>query len=193
MLWSCKSDALTLLTLAFNVLLHYSRIDNTCLPTFGYKHVLSLTSNTSKFNEIIAVQHISANIDDTECGFDAIMQAAVCGVTFPISRFQRCRPFVCDATSPTVFFRAAVCLLLGQDRLEERLHAFAGVCQRWQLTLRDGQQAGRYCDSQWRAVSPGCQQWILKVHSACKTWFYHLIHLGLLFFIIIWLSPLTLW
>uniref|UniRef100_A0A3P9BBS4 Integrin beta n=1 Tax=Maylandia zebra TaxID=106582 RepID=A0A3P9BBS4_9CICH len=56
-----------------------SRIDNTCLPTFGYKHVLSLTSNTSKFNEIIAVQHISANIDDTECGFDAIMQAAVCG------------------------------------------------------------------------------------------------------------------
>ncbi|XP_005466891.1 integrin beta-6 isoform X1 [Oreochromis niloticus] len=56
-----------------------SRVDDTCLPTFGYKHVLSLTSNTSKFNEIIAVQHISANIDDTECGFDAIMQAAVCG------------------------------------------------------------------------------------------------------------------
>uniref|UniRef100_A0A7N6BN44 Integrin beta n=1 Tax=Anabas testudineus TaxID=64144 RepID=A0A7N6BN44_ANATE len=50
-----------------------------CLPTFGYKHVLSLTSSTDKFNEIIAIQRVSANIDVPECGFDAIMQAAVCG------------------------------------------------------------------------------------------------------------------
>ncbi|XP_031702106.1 integrin beta-6 [Anarrhichthys ocellatus] len=51
----------------------------TCLPTFGYKHVLSLTSSTDKFNEIIAKQRVSANIDLPECGFDAVMQAAVCG------------------------------------------------------------------------------------------------------------------
>lgn len=51
-----------------------------CLPTFGYKHMLSLTSNTDKFNQIIARQRVSANIDLPECGFDAIMQAAVCGV-----------------------------------------------------------------------------------------------------------------
>uniref|UniRef100_A0A8P4G5V0 Integrin beta n=1 Tax=Dicentrarchus labrax TaxID=13489 RepID=A0A8P4G5V0_DICLA len=51
----------------------------TCLPTFGYKHVLSLTSSTDKFNEIIAMQRVSANIDVPECGFDAVMQAAVCG------------------------------------------------------------------------------------------------------------------
>ncbi|KAM9410120.1 integrin beta-6 [Pholidichthys leucotaenia] len=51
----------------------------TCLPVFGYKHVLSLTSNTDKFNEIIAMQHVSANVDVPECGFDALMQAAVCG------------------------------------------------------------------------------------------------------------------
>ncbi|KAJ0001652.1 hypothetical protein NQD34_001448 [Periophthalmus magnuspinnatus] len=50
-----------------------------CLPTFGYKHVLSLTSSTDKFNEIVAQQHVSANIDVPECGFDAVMQAAVCG------------------------------------------------------------------------------------------------------------------
>ncbi|XP_055363592.1 integrin beta-6 isoform X2 [Betta splendens] len=50
-----------------------------CLPTFGYKHVLSLTSRTDKFNEIIARQRVSANIDLLECGFDAIMQVAVCG------------------------------------------------------------------------------------------------------------------
>ncbi|XP_069030470.1 integrin beta-6 isoform X2 [Embiotoca jacksoni] len=51
----------------------------TCLPTFGYKHVLSLTSSTDKFNEIIAMQRVSANVDVPECGFDAVMQAAVCG------------------------------------------------------------------------------------------------------------------
>ncbi|XP_029954227.1 integrin beta-6 isoform X1 [Salarias fasciatus] len=50
-----------------------------CLPTFGYKHVLSLTSSTDKFNEIIAMQRVSANIDVPECGFDAVMQASVCG------------------------------------------------------------------------------------------------------------------
>uniref|UniRef100_A0A667YCD6 Integrin beta n=1 Tax=Myripristis murdjan TaxID=586833 RepID=A0A667YCD6_9TELE len=54
-------------------------VDNTCLPTFGYKHVLSLTSSTDKFNQKIRDQWVSANNDDPECGFDAIMQAAVCG------------------------------------------------------------------------------------------------------------------
>ncbi|KAL6112889.1 itgb6 [Pungitius sinensis] len=56
-----------------------SRIPSTCLPTFGYKHVLSLTSNTDKFNQIIAKQRVSANVDVPEGGFDAVMQAAVCG------------------------------------------------------------------------------------------------------------------
>ncbi|KAM9861364.1 integrin beta-6 isoform 2-T2 [Aulostomus maculatus] len=56
-----------------------SSVGFTCLPTFGYKHVLSLTSSTDKFNEIIARQRVSANIDNPECGFDAVMQAAVCG------------------------------------------------------------------------------------------------------------------
>lgn len=56
-----------------------STVSITCLPTFGYKHVLSLTSNTDKFNEIIAMQRVSANIDVPECGFDAVMQVSVCG------------------------------------------------------------------------------------------------------------------
>ncbi|MED6289527.1 hypothetical protein CHARACLAT_003744 [Characodon lateralis] len=56
-----------------------SDVGQSCLPTFGYKHVLSLTSRTSSFNDIIAKQRVSANIDNVECGFDAIMQAAVCG------------------------------------------------------------------------------------------------------------------
>lgn len=56
------------------------RVDFDCLPTFGYRHLLSLTSSTDRFNEIISKQRVSANIDIPECGFDAIMQAAVCGV-----------------------------------------------------------------------------------------------------------------
>ncbi|XP_018597004.1 integrin beta-6 [Scleropages formosus] len=54
-------------------------VGTTCLPTFGYKHVLSLTSSAEKFNEIISSQQVSGNVDIPECGFDAIMQAAVCG------------------------------------------------------------------------------------------------------------------
>lgn len=54
-------------------------VDNVCPPTFGYRHVLSLTSSTDKFNEIIKKQRVSANNDIPEGGFDAIMQAAVCG------------------------------------------------------------------------------------------------------------------
>ncbi|OXB77069.1 UNVERIFIED_CONTAM: hypothetical protein H355_007716, partial [Colinus virginianus] len=49
-----------------------------CLPTFGYKHVLSLTNDAERFNEIVKGQQISANIDTPEGGFDALMQAAVC-------------------------------------------------------------------------------------------------------------------
>ncbi|XP_008402680.1 integrin beta-6 [Poecilia reticulata] len=56
-----------------------SDLGMSCHPTFGYKHVLSLTSRTISFNEIIAQQRVSANNDDVEAGFDAIMQAAVCG------------------------------------------------------------------------------------------------------------------
>lgn len=42
--------------------------------------MLPLTSDADRFNQIIAQQRVSANIDLPECGFDAIMQAAVCGV-----------------------------------------------------------------------------------------------------------------
>ncbi|CAH2305601.1 integrin beta-6 isoform X1 [Pelobates cultripes] len=54
------------------------RMVSDCLPTFGYKHVLSLTNHAQSFNDIVKKQRISANIDTPEGGFDAIMQAAVC-------------------------------------------------------------------------------------------------------------------
>ncbi|XP_072118116.1 integrin beta-6 [Mobula birostris] len=49
-----------------------------CLPAFGYKHLLSLTEDTIKFNEVVQNQQISANVDTPEGGFDAILQATVC-------------------------------------------------------------------------------------------------------------------
>ncbi|XP_012664430.1 integrin beta-6 isoform X4 [Otolemur garnettii] len=55
-----------------------SSIPYSCLPTFGFKHILPLTNDAERFNEIVKNQKISANIDTPEGGFDAIMQAAVC-------------------------------------------------------------------------------------------------------------------
>ncbi|XP_044299064.1 integrin beta-7 [Varanus komodoensis] len=52
--------------------------DDHCQPAFSYQHVLQLTDNASEFESRVSQQHISANMDDAEGGFDAIMQAAVC-------------------------------------------------------------------------------------------------------------------
>ncbi|XP_075702652.1 integrin beta-3 [Rhinoderma darwinii] len=53
-------------------------IFTTCLPTFGYKHVLALTDQVERFNQEVGKQHVSRNRDAPEGGFDAVMQAAVC-------------------------------------------------------------------------------------------------------------------
>ncbi|XP_008047346.1 integrin beta-3-like, partial [Carlito syrichta] len=50
----------------------------TCLPMFGYKHVLTLTDQVTRFNEEVQKQSVSRNRDAPEGGFDAIMQATVC-------------------------------------------------------------------------------------------------------------------
>ncbi|MBN3309601.1 ITB3 protein, partial [Amia calva] len=53
-------------------------IATTCLPQFGYKHVLTLTEEVSRFTEEVEKQRVSRNRDAPEGGFDAIIQAAVC-------------------------------------------------------------------------------------------------------------------
>ncbi|XP_078727030.1 integrin beta-1-like isoform X1 [Lampetra fluviatilis] len=50
-----------------------------CTSPFSYKNVLSLTSEGNKFNSLVSRQKISGNLDSPEGGFDAMMQAAVCG------------------------------------------------------------------------------------------------------------------
>ncbi|XP_042587231.1 integrin beta-5 [Cyprinus carpio] len=49
-----------------------------CVPTFGFRHLLSLTDKVDRFNEEVQKQLVSRNRDAPEGGFDAILQAAVC-------------------------------------------------------------------------------------------------------------------
>ncbi|KAM6986303.1 integrin beta-5 [Aplochiton taeniatus] len=50
-----------------------------CVPSFGFRHLLSLTDKVDRFNEEVQKQMVSRNRDAPEGGFDAIVQAAVCG------------------------------------------------------------------------------------------------------------------
>lgn len=54
-----------------------------CVPSFGFRHLLSLTDRVDSFNEEVRKQRVSRNRDAPEGGFDAVLQAAVCKVTFP--------------------------------------------------------------------------------------------------------------
>ncbi|XP_072028362.1 integrin beta-1-A-like [Amphiura filiformis] len=49
-----------------------------CDPPFGFKNVLGLTEETSKFADAIARVNASGNLDSPEGGLDALMQATVC-------------------------------------------------------------------------------------------------------------------
>ncbi|CAN9498598.1 unnamed protein product [Ophioblennius macclurei] len=49
-----------------------------CVPTFGFRHILSLTDQVDRFNLEVQKQMVSRNRDAPEGGFDAILQAAVC-------------------------------------------------------------------------------------------------------------------
>ena len=53
----------------------------TCVPSFGFRHILSLTDEVDRFNEEVQKQMVSRNRDAPEGGFDAILQAAVCKVS----------------------------------------------------------------------------------------------------------------
>ncbi|XP_026563731.1 integrin beta-5 [Pseudonaja textilis] len=49
-----------------------------CVPSFGFRHLLSLTDKIDRFNEEVQKQKVSRNRDAPEGGLDAILQAAVC-------------------------------------------------------------------------------------------------------------------
>lgn len=58
--------------------------DTQCQPPFAYKHILSLTDDAKKFESEVGKQFISGNLDAPEGGLDAMMQAAVCGVSLHV-------------------------------------------------------------------------------------------------------------
>ncbi|KAM4698234.1 integrin beta-5 isoform 1-T2 [Rhinophrynus dorsalis] len=49
-----------------------------CVPAFGFRHLLSLTDKVNNFNSEVQKQRVSRNRDAPEGCFDAILQAAVC-------------------------------------------------------------------------------------------------------------------
>lgn len=61
--------------------MHRYKLFPNCVPTFGFRHILSLTDKVDRFNEEVQKQMVSRNRDAPEGGFDAILQAAVCKVT----------------------------------------------------------------------------------------------------------------
>ncbi len=68
--------------------------DQQCQAAFGYKHVLSMTSSQDDFREKVTEQAISGNLDSPEGSLDAMMQAAVCGVSTQPKR-------QCTVSNPT--------------------------------------------------------------------------------------------
>uniref|UniRef100_A0A7M4E3F9 Integrin beta n=1 Tax=Crocodylus porosus TaxID=8502 RepID=A0A7M4E3F9_CROPO len=56
----------------------WGRIFPNCVPSFGFRHILSLTDKVDSFNEEVQKQKVSRNRDAPEGGFDAILQAIVC-------------------------------------------------------------------------------------------------------------------
>uniref|UniRef100_A0A8D2MAL7 Integrin beta n=1 Tax=Zonotrichia albicollis TaxID=44394 RepID=A0A8D2MAL7_ZONAL len=54
------------------------KLFSSCVPSFGFRHLLSLTDKVDRFNEEVRKQKVSRNRDAPEGGFDAILQAAVC-------------------------------------------------------------------------------------------------------------------
>jgi len=53
---------------------------DSCESPYSFKHRLTLTSETSVFGTRVNATNISGNLDGPEGGFDAMMQAIVCGV-----------------------------------------------------------------------------------------------------------------
>jgi integrin beta 1 len=49
-----------------------------CVPPYGYIHHMTLTDNSTLFEEEVTAAKVSGNLDSPEGGFDALMQAIVC-------------------------------------------------------------------------------------------------------------------
>lgn len=140
------------------------RIHTQCQAQFGFKHVLSLTEQVSRFSEEVVKQQVSRNRDAPEGGFDAIMQAVVCKVTRATGGSQPCSP-----SSQSDKHRDSFCVSVapsGQDRLASRCLTPPGLHHRRQNPHRPGRTNFWDCAAQRRGVPPGQRQRLQQIiHS----------------------------
>ncbi|XP_031572666.1 integrin beta-1-like [Actinia tenebrosa] len=73
-------------------------LDQTSVPAFGFRNVLPLDLNTSKFEAKVAEQNISGNVDNPEGGMDAFLQVIVCHTDIGWVRKQAARRLVVFTT-----------------------------------------------------------------------------------------------
>lgn len=151
----------------FSTILHRPsierRINDQCQAQFGFKHVLSLTEQVSRFSEEVVKQQVSRNRDAPEGGFDAIMQAVVCKVTRVTGGSQA--PSPCPSDKHLLLF---LCLRgpSGQDRLASRCLAPPGLHHRRQNPHRPGRT--NFWDraaQRWRVPSGQRQHLQQIIHS----------------------------
>ncbi|XP_016304980.1 integrin beta-1-like [Sinocyclocheilus anshuiensis] len=70
---------------------------NNCTARFSYINVLNLTDDTALFTQEVSKQKTSGNLDSSEAGFQAIMQAAVCTEVIGWRNVTRLLVFSTDA------------------------------------------------------------------------------------------------
>ncbi|GMT19141.1 hypothetical protein PFISCL1PPCAC_10438 [Pristionchus fissidentatus] len=68
-----------------------------CPPPYGFKHQMTLTTNTAKFKSEVQKAEISGNLDAPEGGFDAVVQALMCNETGWRDRARKMVVFSTDA------------------------------------------------------------------------------------------------
>ncbi|CAD6200041.1 unnamed protein product [Caenorhabditis auriculariae] len=73
-----------------------------CAEPYGFKHQMSLTTNTAKFKAEVDKAEISGNLDAPEGGFDAVVQALACNKT--IGWRERARKMIVFSTDAGFHF-----------------------------------------------------------------------------------------
>lgn len=77
----------------------HATLQNTnCRPTFGYIHFFDFSNDTKAFENVVAAQNITGDLDSPEGGFDGLMQAAVCGEVLKWQEKEKARRIVIFVT-----------------------------------------------------------------------------------------------
>uniref|UniRef100_A0A8R1DSK3 Integrin beta n=1 Tax=Caenorhabditis japonica TaxID=281687 RepID=A0A8R1DSK3_CAEJA len=90
-----------------------------CAEPYGFKHQMSLTTNTAKFKAEVDKAEISGNLDAPEGGFDAVVQALACNKT--IGWRERARKMIVFSTDAGFHFA-------GDGRLAGVVEPNDGTC-----------------------------------------------------------------